>query len=131
MRFLLVEDEPDVASFIKRTLEEDNYEVTVAMDGTTAWEYISSFSYDLFIFDVMLPGINGIELVKRCRQKELLTPVLMLTALGTTDNIVMGLDSGADDYLTKPFKLAELQARVRSLIRRRQQPGIPKPTRGK
>jgi DNA-binding response OmpR family regulator len=59
MRLLLVEDEPDVASFVKRTLEEDDYEVTVAMDGTIAWEYISSFSYDLFIFDVMLPGING------------------------------------------------------------------------
>src|SRR3954453_21872467 len=125
MRFLLVEDETDVYCLIKRTLEVDDYEVTVAMDGTTAWEYISSFSYDLFIFDVMLPGINGIELVKRCRQKQLLTPVLLLTALGTTDNIVMGLDSGADDYLTKPFKLAELQARVRSLTRRQQPPGSP------
>jgi len=120
MRFLLVEDEPDVASLVKRTLEENDYEVTVAMDGSIAWDYISSFSYDLFIFDVMLPGINGLELCKRCRQKELTTPILMLTALGTTDNIVMGLDSGADDYLTKPFKLAELQARVRSLIRRKQ-----------
>jgi len=120
MRFLLVEDEPDVASLVKRTLEEDDYEVTVAMDGTAAWEYISSFSYNLFIFDLMLPGINGLELCKRCRQKGLTTPILMLTALGTTDNIVMGLDSGADDYLTKPFKLAELQARIRSLIRRQQ-----------
>jgi DNA-binding response OmpR family regulator len=120
MRLLLVEDEPDVASFVKRTLEEDDYEVTVAMDGTIAWEYISSFSYDLFIFDVMLPGINGLELCKRCRQKGLTTPILMLTALGTTDNVVIGLDSGADDYLTKPFKLAELLARLRSLVRRRQ-----------
>jgi len=120
MRFLLVEDEPDVASFVKRTLEEDGYEVTVAMDGTLAWQYISSFSYDLFIFDLMLPGINGLELCKRCREKQIETPILMLTALRTTDNIVMGLDSGADDYLTKPFKLAELQARVRSLARRRQ-----------
>lgn len=125
MRFLLVEDEPDVASFIKRTLEEDGYEVTVAMDGTIAWEYIASFSYDLFIFDLMLPGINGLELCKRCRQKNLKTPILMLTALGTTDNIVMGLDSGADDYLTKPFKLAELQARIRSLIRRQQPTVVP------
>jgi DNA-binding response OmpR family regulator len=120
MRLLLVEDEPDVASFVKRTLEEDDYEVTVAMDGTIAWEYISSFSYDLFIFDVMLPGINGLELCKRCRQKGLTTPILMLTALGTTDNVVIGLDSGADDYLTKPFKLAELLARLRSLVRRQQ-----------
>ena len=125
MRFLLVEDEPDVASFVKRTLEEDGYEITVAMDGTMAWEYISSFSYDLFIFDVMLPGINGLELCKRCRQKELSTPILLLTALGTTDNVVMGLDSGADDYLTKPFKLAELQARIRSLTRRLQPANSP------
>src|SRR5689334_3597823 len=120
MRFLLVEDEPDVASFIKRALEEDDYEVTVAMDGTQALEYIQAFAYDLFIFDIMLPGINGIELCKRCRQIGLSTPILMLTALGTTDNVVMGLDSGADDYLTKPFKLAELQARIRSLTRRKQ-----------
>lgn len=118
MRLLLVEDEPDIASFIKRSLEEENYEVTVAMDGTMAWQYINSFEYGLFIFDLMLPGVNGLELCKRCRQQGLKTPVLMLTALGATDNIVMGLDSGADDYLTKPFKLAELLARIRSLLRR-------------
>lgn len=120
MRLLLVEDEPDIASFIKKSLEEEDYEVTVAMDGTMAWEYITSFEYSLFIFDLMLPGVNGLELCKRCRQQGLKTPVLMLTALGATDNIVMGLDSGADDYLTKPFKLAELLARIRSLLRRQQ-----------
>ncbi len=120
MRFLLVEDEPDVASFVKRVLEEEEYEVTVAMDGSMALEYIKSFDYDLFIFDLMLPGVNGLELCKRCRQQGLTTPILLLTALGSTDNIVMGLDSGADDYLTKPFKLAELNARIRSLLRRRQ-----------
>jgi DNA-binding response OmpR family regulator len=119
MRLLLVEDEPDVASFIKRSLEEEAYEVTVAMDGTMAWDYITAFKYDLFIFDLMLPGINGLELCKRCRQQEISTPILMLTALGATDNIVMGLNSGADDYLTKPFKLAELEARVRTLLRRK------------
>jgi DNA-binding response OmpR family regulator len=119
MRFLLVEDEADVASLVKRTLEEDSYEVTVSLDGTMAWQYINSFQYDLFIFDLMLPGINGLELCRRCRQNNITTPILMLTALGTTDNIVMGLDSGADDYLTKPFKIAELQARIRSLLRRR------------
>jgi DNA-binding response OmpR family regulator len=118
MRLLLVEDEPDVVSFIKRSLEEEAYEVTVAMDGTIAWDYINSFKYDLFIFDLMLPGINGLELCKRCRKQQISTPILMLTALGATDNIVMGLDSGADDYLTKPFKLAELEARIRSLLRR-------------
>lgn len=118
MRFLLVEDEPDVASVVKRTLEEDQYEVVVAPDGTTAWEYISQFSYDLFLFDVMLPGINGLELCRRCRSQGLQTPILMLTALGTSDNVVMGLDSGADDYLVKPFNLGELKARIRSLLRR-------------
>ncbi len=79
-----------------------------------AWEYISSFSFDLFIFDVMLPGINGLELCRRCKEKELSTPILLVTALGTTDNTVMGLDRGADDYLTKPFKLVDLQAQIRS-----------------
>jgi len=118
MRFLLVEDEADVASFIKRALEEENYEVTVASDGNMAIEYVNAFQYDLYIFDVMLPGINGLELCKRCRQQGITNPILMLTALGSTDNIVMGLDSGADDYLTKPFKLDELFARIRSLLRR-------------
>ncbi len=118
MKFLLVEDEPDVASFTKRALEEEDYEVTVVMSGSIAVDYIDKFSYDLFIFDMMLPGLSGTELCKHCRNSGLNTPILMLTALGTTDNIVMGLDSGADDYLTKPFKLAELQARIRSLLRR-------------
>lgn len=118
MRVLLVEDEPEVASLIKRSVEEEEYEVTVAMDGNIAWDYIGLFKYDLFIFDLMLPGINGLELCKRCRQQAIDTPVLILTALGATDNIVMGLDSGADDYLTKPFKLAELLARIRALLRR-------------
>ncbi|TDH27007.1 response regulator transcription factor [Segetibacter sp. 3557_3] len=120
MRILLVEDEPDVASFIRRALEEDDYEVTVAMDGNMAWEYLKSYHYDLCIFDLMLPGINGIELSKRTRERGISTPIMMLTALSATDNIVMGLDSGADDYLTKPFKLAELQARIRTLLRRHQ-----------
>lgn len=118
MRLLLVEDEPDVASVIKRTLEEERYEVAVAMDGLTAWEYMVGFQYDLFVLDVMLPGIGGMELCRRCRKEGMATPILMLTALGTTDNVVMGLDSGADDYLTKPFNLTELKARIRSLLRR-------------
>ena len=119
MRILVVEDDGHIASLVKRTLEEDGYEPTVALDGTMAWEYINKFKYDLFIFDLMLPGINGLELCRRCRQHGFFSPILMLTALGTSDNIVMGLDSGADDYLTKPFNLSELQARVRSLLRRR------------
>lgn len=118
MRILLAEDDPAVANIITKTLAEENYEVTVAPDGTTAWLYITNFTYNTLILDVMLPGLNGIELCKRTREHNILTPVLMLTALGTTDNIVVGLDSGADDYMTKPFKLAELLARVRSLTRR-------------
>jgi DNA-binding response OmpR family regulator len=117
-KILLVEDEPSVASLIQKALAEEAYEVTVAMDGNAAWDYISRYSYTIFIFDLMLPGINGIELCKRVRQQNIFTPVLMLTALSTTDNVVVGLDSGADDYLTKPFKIAELLARVRSLSRR-------------
>jgi DNA-binding response OmpR family regulator len=125
MRFLLVEDEADVASFIKRALEEESYEVTVASDGNMALEYVKAFQYDLYIFDLMLPGVNGLDLCKRCRQQGITNPILMLTALGSTDNIVMGLDSGADDYLTKPFKLAELNARIRSLLRRQKADPAP------
>jgi len=118
MPILVVEDDPSVASLLKKALEEDEYKVIVAMDGNMAWELIEKFTYRLMIFDLMLPGINGIELCKRCRQQKITAPIIMLTALGATDNIVTGLDSGADDYLTKPFKIAELLARVRSLIRR-------------
>jgi two-component system copper resistance phosphate regulon response regulator CusR len=118
MQILIVEDEPAVSSLLKRTLEDEGYKISVAMDGNIAWELIGRFNYNLFIFDLMLPGINGIELSKRCRKNKINTPILMLTALGTTDNIVMGLDSGADDYLTKPFKIAELLARIRTLLRR-------------
>lgn len=117
-RILLVEDEHSVASLIRKALAEEQYDVSVAMDATSGWDYITRFKYDLFILDVMLPGGNGMDLCRKLRKEQLNTPVLMLTALGSTDNIVMGLDAGADDYLTKPFKIAELLARVRSLLRR-------------
>lgn len=121
MRVLVIEDEPSVANLIKKTLEEEGYEITVAPDGLSGWDFLSKFSYDAAVIDVMLPGINGLELCRRSRQTDsyIDTPILLLTALGTTDNIVMGLDSGADDYLTKPFKVAELLARLRSLTRRK------------
>lgn len=118
VKILVVEDEPQVASVIKRSLEEEGYAITVAPDGTIAWQQVQNFSYDLLLFDLMLPGINGLQLCKLCRQAGLKTPILLLTALASTDNVVTGLDSGADDYLTKPFKLAELLARIRSLLRR-------------
>lgn len=118
MKILLVEDDPAVAELVKKALEEAHYSITIAMDGNLALSYIQQFNYSIFVFDLMLPGINGIELCKRCRAQNIATPILLLTALSTTDNIVMGLDSGADDYLAKPFKIAELQARVRALLRR-------------
>lgn len=117
-RILLIEDEHSVASVIRKALMEDQYEVSLAMDAASAWDHISRWSYDLFILDVMLPGGNGMDLCRKIRKEGIHTPVLMLTALGSVDNIVMGLDAGADDYLTKPFKIAELLARVRSLLRR-------------
>jgi len=118
MRILVADDEPAVATLIKRTLEDEGYEAVIAPDGTIAWDYLQRFTYDAAIIDVMMPGFNGLTLCRMCRDGGLALPILLLTALGTTDNIVMGLDSGADDYLTKPFKVAELLARVRSLLRR-------------
>lgn len=118
IKILVVEDELPVASVLKRSLEEEGYEVTVAPDGAIGWQQAQNFSYDLLLFDLMHPGINGLQLCKQCRQAGMETPILLLTALASTDNVVTGLDSGADDYLTKPFKLAELLARVRSLLRR-------------
>ncbi|MFN6943659.1 MAG: response regulator [Cytophagaceae bacterium] len=118
MKILLVEDEPKVASFIKKGLEEELHEVEVAFDGYIGKEMALSNSFEVIILDVNLPHINGIDLCKIIRQENITVPVLMLTALGTTDNKVMGLDSGADDYLVKPFEFRELVARIRALTRR-------------
>ncbi|MBS1565146.1 MAG: response regulator transcription factor [Bacteroidetes bacterium] len=118
MKILLVEDEAAVATMISRGLKESGYSVTVAPDGQTGWDMISTHDFDIVILDIMLPGINGLELCRKMRRESIATPVLMLTALGTTENIVTGLDGGADDYLTKPFKFAELEARLRTLLRR-------------
>ncbi|HMI63107.1 MAG TPA: response regulator transcription factor [Puia sp.] len=117
-RILVIEDEPAVASVIRKALTEESYEVSVAMDGESAWDHINRFEYGLFIMDLMIPGANGIDLTRKIRKQGIHTPLLMLTALGSVDNVVTGLDAGADDYLTKPFKIAELLARVRSLLRR-------------
>ncbi|SHK83446.1 two component transcriptional regulator, winged helix family [Chitinophaga jiangningensis] len=120
MKLLLIEDEPAVVSVITRGLTEAGYEVSVAPDGASGLRMaLDNPIFSLIILDVMLPALNGIEVCKAIRREEIATPILMLTALGTTENIVMGLDSGADDYLVKPFKLQELEARIRSLLRRK------------
>lgn len=118
MRILLIEDEPAVVSVISRGLTESGYEVSVAPDGLLGLDMALNNDFGMIIMDVMLPGKNGIEVCRQLRAEEIAVPILMLTALGTTENVVVGLDSGADDYLTKPFKFQELEARIRSLMRR-------------
>jgi DNA-binding response OmpR family regulator len=117
MQVLLVEDEPSVASMLNKGLGEEGYQVTVAPDGRLGLQLATDNPYSIIILDVMLPGINGLELCRLLRSRNILTPILMLTALATTDNVVTGLDAGADDYITKPFKFKELSARLRSLAR--------------
>jgi len=118
MRILVVEDEKKVARFIQQGLEEEHYAVEIANDGESGALLAETGTYDLIILDVMLPGINGIDVTRRLRAARIPTPILMLTAKTATEDKVAGLDSGADDYLTKPFAFAELLARVRSLLRR-------------
>ena len=120
MRILLVEDEEGVANFIKKGLIEEHYAVDLAVDGEEGKALVLANQYDLIILDIMIPGINGIELCKEIRQKKIQTPVLMLTAKDSVKDKVAGLDSGADDYLTKPFSFEEFIARIRALLRRRQ-----------
>ena len=119
MKVLVVEDEPNVVSFIRRGLMEAGHEVSVAMDGITALQMIKSDLPDLALFDIMLPGMNGIELCRQVRALKIKLPIIMLTALGTTENVVSGLENGADDYLVKPFIPEELLARLSRLIARR------------
>lgn len=118
MRILLVEDEQNVASFLKKGLEEEFYTVDVAEHGGDGFAMATSKEYDCIILDVMLPEISGIEICKKLRSSNVKTPILMLTALDSVGSKVEGLESGADDYLTKPFAFSELLARVRALLRR-------------
>ncbi|MDD2581621.1 MAG: response regulator transcription factor [Desulfuromonadaceae bacterium] len=121
MKILIVEDEKKVASFIKRGLEEDNYQVTLSHDGVDGFKRASSGEYDLIILDYMLPKKDGLTVLRELHDAGNKIPVLMLTAKSETEDVVSGLDAGADDYLVKPFAFAELQARVRALIRRGEQ----------
>ena len=117
-KIILVEDEINIASFIERGLREFGHEVSVVYDGNAGWELLQNESFDLLILDIIMPGMNGLELCRMYRQRfGYHTPVVMLTALGTTDDIVKGLDAGADDYLVKLFSFQELEARIKALLR--------------
>ncbi|MGA9650072.1 response regulator transcription factor [Pedobacter sp.] len=118
MNLLIVEDEPSIVSVVSRGLTDEGFTVSIAPDGIIGKQMALEHNFDLIMLDIMLPGINGLELCKIIKEQKPTTPIIMLTALGTTENVVNGLDNGADDYLIKPFKFAELFARIRTLLRR-------------
>lgn len=118
MRILLVEDELDLGAAIKQSLNHKKYVVDWALDGLDAWDYFKLKEYHLGIFDWLLPGISGVELIKKIRQQQKSLPILMLTAKDSMEDKIVGLDAGADDYLVKPFNMPELMARLRALQRR-------------
>lgn len=118
MKLLVVEDEPNLLSVIRKGLSEKNHDVSAALDGTTALQMITENTFDVVILDIMLPDINGIEICRRIRAANNFVPILMLTALTSSENVATGLNSGADDYLAKPFRFVELEARINALARR-------------
>ncbi len=118
MRILVVEDEKKVANFIKKGLEEEHYAVDAAYDGEVGLFMAESNEYDLIVLDLMIPKIDGLEVLKRIRGSKNNVPILVLTAKTSVEDIVKGLDAGCDDYLTKPFEFAEFLARIRALLRR-------------
>jgi len=122
MRILIVEDEPKVASFIKKGFEENHFDADTAYDGLSAEKLAQQYKYDLYILDIIIPVINGLDLCRKLKKINANIPVLMLTALGTTDDKLSGFDAGADDYLVKPFEFRELLARVKVLLRKTSQP---------
>ena len=121
----IAEDDPKIAGLLKSALEENDYQVFTVANGIDALDLFLTQSFNLFIIDVMMPGINGIQLCKHIRGNAVQTPILMLTAMGTVDDKVTGLEAGADDYLVKPFHLKELLARVAALLRRQATMLIP------
>lgn len=118
MRILLVEDEPDLGVALKKVLERERYVVDWVLDGAVAWDYLQQWPYSVGVFDWMVPKLSGLELCQRLRSQANALPVLLLTARDRMDDRVQGLDAGADDYLVKPFGMAELLARLRALLRR-------------
>jgi two-component system copper resistance phosphate regulon response regulator CusR len=119
MRLLVVEDEKKVAGFIKKGLEEEGYAVDVAYDGRTGLHMVRDRVHDLILLDIHLPQLNGLSLLQKVRLEGITTTILLLTVRATIEDKVLGLDAGADDYLTKPFAFQELLARVRALLRRK------------
>ncbi|MCK5679365.1 response regulator transcription factor [bacterium] len=118
MKIMLVEDDLELLSQLQNLLSEQRYLIDTAADGKNALDKIFAESYDLIILDIMLPEVDGLTILQEMRQAKIITPVLLLTAKGSVDDRVNGLDFGADDYLTKPFSIAELLARIRALLRR-------------
>lgn len=118
MRILVIEDERKVAEFVARGLKAERYAVDVADNGDSGWAMVNTYEYDLIILDLMLPGMTGLELLRRFRARNTQTPILILTARDATASKVENFEAGADDYLTKPFAFAELQMRVKALLRR-------------
>jgi two-component system copper resistance phosphate regulon response regulator CusR len=121
VKILLIEDEPKTVQSLKQGLEENSYEVEVAYDGNMGHQLATRNAYQLIISDIIIPGINGLELCRKLRTEGIQTPILMLTALSTTDDKLEGFDAGADDYLAKPFDFKEFLARVKALIKRSNQ----------
>jgi DNA-binding response OmpR family regulator len=126
VRILVAEDDPGLRSVLERALKENGYAVDAVADGQEALGYLRAYDYAVMVLDWRMPRMSGIELLRQARARHVATPVLILTAKDTTADRVTGLDTGADDYLVKPFQLAELLARIRALLRR---PGEPQPPR--
>ncbi|MDO8570551.1 MAG: response regulator transcription factor [Candidatus Daviesbacteria bacterium] len=118
MKVLVVEDDHKIGSSIKKGLEQESFAVDLAFDGNDGYGLVSTENYDVIILDLMLPGMNGIEICQKLRQNKIHTPILILTAKGELEDKIMGLNSGADDYLVKPFAFTELLARIKALSRR-------------
>ncbi len=118
MRILIIEDDDRIAKPLAEDLKHQHHVVEIARDGMEGWQYAQADNYDLILLDLMLPKLDGITLCQRLRSAKCQTPILMLTARDTTNDKIIGLDAGADDYLVKPFELEELAARIRALSRR-------------
>lgn len=125
MKILVIEDEFNLASFLKRGLEEEGHKVEIALDGKTAKVHMASDKFDLLVMDVILPDANGVKLCQDFKSLHPKVPIILLTALGATHDKVTGLDAGADDYLVKPFQFSELTARIRAIERRLSQNNLP------